>query len=89
MKAWTVSDNDGEYGEVIVFAETSGKARAYALAHMENFDDCGWTDLRVKRFPEYDEYYNNAPVVDFWHDDEHRVRLVRDFGWYCRQLHPE
>lgn len=82
MKAWRVSDKNGEYGSVIVYAETRGKARA-AVFHTGYFDDCEWTDLRVSRFKEYDQYYDGVDVVDFWHDVEHRVRLVRDFGWSC------
>ena len=31
MKAYTVSDYCGEYGTMIVFAETAGKARQAAL----------------------------------------------------------
>lgn len=86
MKAWTVTDNNGECGTSIVFAETRGKARSYALQWIDTFEDCEWTDLRVRRFPEYDQYYNGKENVDFWLDDEHRVRLVRDFGWSCFEV---
>ena len=82
MKAWKVSDNNGDYGTEIVFAETRGKARAACL-HDDTFEDCEWTELRVTRFKEYDEYYDGRLKVDFWLDEEHRIRLVRDFGWSC------
>ena len=86
MKAWTVTDNNGDYGTSIVFAETRGKARSYALQWIDTFEDCKWTDLKVKRFPEYDQYYDGRTEVNFWLDDEHRVRLVRDFGWSCFEV---
>ena len=82
MKAWTVSDNNGEYGTVIVFAETRGKAKALCL-HDDAFGDCEYTDLRVNRFKDYDKYYSGEAKPDFWLDEEHRVRLVRDYGWSC------
>ncbi len=83
MKAYTVSDYCGEYGTMIVFAETAGKARQAALQFGDTFEDCEWNDLRVNRFKEYDQYYNGEAVPDFWHDEEHLIRLVRDYGWSC------
>lgn len=84
MKAWIVSDNNAEYGSEIVFAETAGKARALCM-YDETFEDCEWTDLRVRRFKEYDQYYDGKTKADFWYDDKHRIRLVRDFGWCCSE----
>lgn len=78
MKAWMVDDNNAEYGTSIVFAETRGKAISYALMWIDTFEDCSWTDMRAKRFPEYDQFYDGRSEVDFWYDDDHRVRLVRD-----------
>ena len=82
MKAWTVSDNHGDYGTEIVFAETRGKAIALCL-HDDVFEDCEWTELYARRFKDYDRYYDGKNKVDFWLDDEHRTRLVKDFGWSC------
>ena len=83
MKAWAVSDYNNEYGTVIAFAETRGKAKAICM-NDDTFDDVGWTDLRAYRFPQYDQYYDGSKKkINFWFDDEHRVRLVRDFGWQC------
>ena len=75
-------DNNGEFGTEIVFADTAGKARALCL-YDEVFEDCEWTELYVRRFKEYDKYYNGKAKVNFWLDEEHRVTLVRDFGWSC------
>lgn len=85
MKAYTVSDNNGEYGAIIVFADTPGKARQIAM-HDDTFEECEWTELRVRRFKEYDQYYEGKETADFWMDEEHRVRLVRDFGWSCIEV---
>ena len=82
MKAWTVSDNNGEYGTEIVFAETRGKALALCFQD-DVFEDCEWIELHARRFKEYDKFYSGKSKVDFWLEDEHRVRLVRDFGWSC------
>lgn len=82
MKAWNVKDKD-EYGAVIIFAETRAKAIYYALEFTDDFEDCKWTDMRARRFPEYDKYYEGKSMVDFWMNDEHRIRLVKDFGWHC------
>ena len=82
MKAWTVSDRNGDCGTEIVFAETRGKAMALCL-HDDLFGDCEFVELNARRFKEYDKFYNGDSKVDFWFDDEHRVRLVKDFGWSC------
>lgn len=82
MKAWKVSDNNGDYGTQIVYAETAGKARALCFRD-DNFDDVEWTELRVRRFKDYDQYYTGQQKPELWLDDEHRVRLVRDYGWTC------
>lgn len=83
MKAWKVYDNYDECGTAIVFAETRGKAISYALMWIDTFEDYSWTDIRAKRFPEYDQFYDGRPEAVFWNDADHRVRLVRDFGWSC------
>lgn len=83
MKAWCVSDKNCECGTEIVFAETAGKAKSLCM-YDDTFDDLEWTDLRVQRFKKYDKYYiPGIEKLDAWHDDKHRVRLVRDFGWHC------
>lgn len=82
IKAWIARDIYGETGSTIVFAETRAKARYLALSKCEVFEDYKWTEIGVTRFQNYDQYYNGHPLVD-WEDQEHRVRLVKDFGWYC------
>ena len=82
MKAWCVSDNNAEYGTEIVYAETRGKAISLCV-YDNTFEDRGFTDLNARRFPSYDKYYKGNTKEDFWNDEEHRVRLVRDYGWSC------
>ena len=82
MKAWLVSDYNCDYGTEMVYAETRGKAKALCMWD-DTFEDCEWTQLRACRFKEYDKYYNGKAKPDFWFDNEHRIRLVRDYGWSC------
>lgn len=82
MKAWRVFDKYCECGTEIVFAETAGKAKSICL-HDDNFGDYEYTELCARRFQEYDKYYDGNHKVNFWEDEEHRIILVRDFGWSC------
>lgn len=84
MKAWTVSDYNGDYATQIVYAETRGKAKALCF-NDDNFGDVEWNELRVRRFKAYDQYYDGKSKPEFWLYDEHRVRLVKDFGWTCHE----
>ena len=82
MKAWIVLDKNGETGAVIVYAETRGKAVSLCM-NDESFEDYDYIELYAKRFKEYDKYYDGKEKVDFWNDEQHRTRLVKDFGWSC------
>ena len=82
MKAWRVFDKYCECGTEIVFAETAGKAKSICL-YDENFEEYEYTELCARRFQEYDKYYDGKRKVNFWEDEEHRIILVRDFGWSC------
>ena len=83
MKAWIVDDKDYYNGSVILFAETRGKALAYAV-NMDEFDGAEWIDLRARRFKGFDKYYKGYTELD-WYDDEIRLTLVKDFGWACEE----
>lgn len=83
MKAWVVKDKDGECGSEIIYAETRGKAIAYALSACDNFEYLEWVDLRARRFKEFDKYYEGDKHPEFWLDDKFRLILVRDHGWFC------
>lgn len=83
MKAWIVYSKLDYYGSALMFAEKRSKAIYNALTFTDEFEDCEWVDLRARRFKEYDQYYDGKAIIDFWYHTEHRIRLVRDFGWHC------
>lgn len=83
MKAWKVDTNDSDYGATIVFAETSGKAKAVALANCSQFDGLDFTELCARRYKDLDQYYKGEAYPDAWNDDELRLILVRDYAWFC------
>lgn len=84
MKAWVVSDKDYTTGSVIVYAETRGKAIAFCM-HDEPFEYYEFTELRATRLKEFDQYYDGKAMPDIWWNLEHRIRLVKDYGWSCME----
>lgn len=81
MKAYTVRDErDYDTGSMVIFAETPGKAKAYALTQ-EPFDFSEFKDLSARRCPEMDEMHKGRRAMD-WNEDEDRIALVKA-GWYC------
>ena len=80
MKAYSVRDKNSDYSTV-VFAETSGKAKAIAI-HKNACEDSYYTDIRTKRIPDLDKYYRGLDEMD-WFDDADRIALVRDAGYSC------
>ena len=82
MKAYIANDKNGDiYDAIVVFAETRGKARAYAANH-EVFDDFTFTDIHVRRCPDLDEYYHGKPEMD-WLDMNDRIAMVRHGNFVC------
>ena len=84
MKAWSVSDANGNVGiDYVIFAETRGKAIRYALDHCDGaFDWYEWTEMRALRKPVLDQFYRGKPMMD-WCDMEDRVAMVRYAGFQC------
>ena len=84
MKAYSVSDANGDMGyEYIVFAETRGKALAYALHNCDcAFDGYGWTEMRALRKPQLDRFYRGRNEMD-WNDMNDRMAMVKDAGFQC------
>ena len=68
MKAWIVYDKDNE-NTIITWADTRGKAKCKLLYKNDVFD-LKYTDIRAKRFKEY--------------DDRTKVSIVEllDKGWW-------
>lgn len=82
MKAYSVSDRNGDEGySLVVFAETAGKAKAYA-AGTDDFCDYGFTGIRAIRKPMLDKYYKGKPEMD-WFDPKDRVAMVRYANFEC------
>ena len=82
MKAYTVTDRNGDEGTtLVVFAETAGKAKSYA-ANTDTFCDYGFTGLRVNRCSALDSYYRGNPEMD-WLDMNDRVAMVRYADFEC------
>lgn len=74
MKAWHVSDGEGESHE-LVFAETRGKAKRHSLAY--DLDD--YTSIRTTRAPYADDKEHAS--------DKEKTTLMLENGWYfeCQQ----
>ena len=81
MKAYSVSDRNGDGCSFVVFAETAGKAKAYA-AGTDELCDYGFTGIRATRRPMLDKYYKGEPVMD-WFDPKDRVAMVRYADFEC------
>ncbi len=82
MKAYIASDRNGDSGcSIVVFAETAGRAKAYA-ANCETFDCYDFTEMRVNRCKALDAYYKGRREMD-WLDDDDRVAMVRYAGFEC------
>ena len=86
MKAWHIYDQWNNRAAV-VFAETRGKAHSFAINYMDEFEDCDWCDLLVRRYPEMDDQYrpvlfDGEPRQMYWTDQRDRLALVKN-GWTC------
>lgn len=82
MKAWIARNVYDEEGATIVFAETSGKAKAIAM-HSDTCDNCAFTDVRVSRLPSADKKYKKGKFKMDFSDPKDRYIMVKDFGFYC------
>lgn len=86
MKAWIVTDKNGDYGSDIVFASSRGKAISEALTR-DNFEDFEFTDIRVRRIKDLDGMENAEPTDNPWLNDEIRLILVKEHDFAC--IEPE
>lgn len=82
MKAYKISDLKGyaDYSTV-VFAETSGKAKAIAIT-TDAFNDYEFTEISAIRVPQLDKYYRGLDEMD-WYDDDDRIAMVKDGNFHC------
>ena len=82
MKAYKISDLKGycEYS-IVVFAETSGKAKSIAI-HTDAFNDYDYTEISARRVPALDKYYRGLDEMD-WYDNADRIAMVKEAGFRC------
>lgn len=78
MKAYIARDNYGDHGSRVVFAETPGQAKNMAYGEFEGWVE--WLDIRVRRAPEYDTWYDESGKVPI------EVLLADGWHWECAAL---
>jgi len=61
VKAYIVSDKWNDAGSIVIWAETSGKAKAQAL-YNDIFDNSEFTELRTQRVKDFDKYAESKKV---------------------------
>ena len=81
MKAWIARVKD-EFCAEVIFAETSGKAKALALC-TECCETVTFTDIEVRRAPQCDKYYKEGKWRFDWENPQDRVILVKECGFHC------
>lgn len=81
LKAYIVRDNMSEAGSIIVWAETSGKAKAQAL-YDDIFDGWEYQELRANRAPDFDKYAESKKVP---------IQELLKMSWYfsCKKCGEE
>lgn len=84
MKAWIVREKD-EFCETVVFAETRGKARSIAM-QTEICEGADFCNIEVRRIPQMDKYYKEGKTEMDWCDDNDRIALVKECGFYCEDI---
>ena len=81
IKAYKVFPRgDGFYSEV-VFAETTGQARALAM-RTDSCEDLSFIEIGVKRVRALDASYRGHSFMD-WYNDQDRIDLVKLAGYRC------
>lgn len=80
-KAYLVREKD-ELIVCVIFAETAGKAKSYALC-CEEFEDAEYINLEVTRIKEMDKYATQGKIKMEWENPSDRIILVRDCGFTC------
>lgn len=84
MKAWLVREKDAFF-TAVVFAETSGKARALARC-ADACEDSDFCDIEVHRLPKIDKYYKNGKIEMDWYNPNDRIILVKECGFQCESI---
>ena len=86
MKAYTVRDKESYEGTMtVVFAESSGKAKALARS-TRSCEDAEFINIRCNRSPEFDKCYSEGKIEMEWENVDDRIALVKA-GWMCADEH--
>ena len=82
FKAYVVSSKTSDDNEsLIIFAETSGKAKVIAQS-TSVCSDTDFIDIECHREPCFDKYYKTGKIMMYWNDDKDRIVLCKE-GWAC------
>lgn len=75
-KAWVVSYESYDDYSTVVFAETSGQAKALGAAEL----DAPFVDVRASRAAWADNIKSRGAYID-WEDTEN-IKVLRERGWW-------
>lgn len=78
LKAYIVTNKWGDSGNIVIWAESSGKAKAAAF-YRDELDGTDYIDIRVNRAPDFDKYAEVKKVP---------IQELLNIGWwfYCSGL---
>ena len=74
LKAYIVTNKWGDIGSIVIWAESSGKAKAAAL-YKDELDGTDYIDIRVNRAPDFDKYAESKQVP---------IQELLNIGWWFR-----
>lgn len=66
MKAYDIRNKYDGFIVEVIFAETAGKAKSYALQYCESCEESDFCDLNAKRNPQIDKYYTGGKRKMDW-----------------------
>lgn len=84
VKAWLAKDKN-EFHATVVFAETRGKAKSIAM-RTEACEDVDFCNIYIERVPQIDKYYKEGKKEMDWLNDDDRLALVKECGFYCEYI---
>lgn len=82
MKAYNVTDINGDGPGTVVFAESRNAAKTAAM----NTDTCGdlmYMEIRATRVPALDRFYKEGKKEMDWLDMDDRAAMVRYANYEC------
>ena len=83
MKAYDIRNKYDGFIVEVIFAETAGKAKSYALQYCESCEESDFCDLNAKRNPQIDKYYTGGKRKMDWCNQKDRLALVKECDFVC------